>query len=113
MTSRYTATCGTDSGWYRHRRAHEAACEPCRAAHACAEAVRKARKAGRITTRSVPCVDCGLPSASGRCQKCGHKLAGLNRSLFRKEQTEDIAYRGGWWQDGLIMRPTKPVREAS
>ena len=108
-----TATCGTDSGYSRHRRNGEDVCDPCRAAHNCAEAVRQARKRGEVTLAHVPCVDCGNPSSSGRCQACGHKLGGKNRSLHRMESAEDLGYHGGWERDGLIWRPTEPKREAS
>lgn len=38
------ATCGTDSGYYRHRRMNTPACDPCRAAHAAATRARVVRK---------------------------------------------------------------------
>jgi hypothetical protein len=42
---RKVAQCGTDSGYYRHRRRrHEPACEACLLAHRVAESVRAARK---------------------------------------------------------------------
>lgn len=37
------ATCGTDGGYYRHRREGTAPCEPCTTAHAAAEADRQRR----------------------------------------------------------------------
>ncbi len=39
------AVCGTDSGYYRHRRNAEDPCDPCKAGHAAAEAERVARRA--------------------------------------------------------------------
>lgn len=49
------AACGTDSGYYRHRRRKptpEPACEPCKVAHSTAEAQRKQRRlvASRVVT---------------------------------------------------------------
>ncbi len=44
------AACGTDSGYYRHRRLREAACESCKAAHRVATADR----AGRNVVESAP-----------------------------------------------------------
>lgn len=38
------AACGTDSGYYRHRREHSATCAECRAAHSAATAVRAAKR---------------------------------------------------------------------
>ena len=41
---RGAAQCGTDSGYYRHRRTlHEPACDACRMAHAAAEKQRRNR----------------------------------------------------------------------
>jgi hypothetical protein len=41
---RFVAVCGTDSGYYKHRRRlKEPACDPCRIAHAEAERDRAAR----------------------------------------------------------------------
>ena len=41
---RGAAQCGTDSGYYRHRRTlHEPACDACRMAHAAAEKRRRNR----------------------------------------------------------------------
>lgn len=42
---RKAAECGTDSGYYRHRRAlHEPACDDCKAAHRAAENARYWRR---------------------------------------------------------------------
>lgn len=42
------AACGTDSGYYRHRRNGETACEPCRMAHTVASANWQARNRGAV-----------------------------------------------------------------
>jgi hypothetical protein len=43
------ATCGTDAGYYRHRRTlGEAACEACREAHSIASAGWQARNRGAV-----------------------------------------------------------------
>lgn len=39
------AACGTDSGYFRHRRLAETPCDGCRAAHAASDKVRRTRKA--------------------------------------------------------------------
>lgn len=36
-----TAECGTDSGWYKHRRLNEPTCQPCRLAHNAATSGRQ------------------------------------------------------------------------
>lgn len=40
------AECGTNAGYYRHHRRHEPTCQPCRDAHAAAEAARLAARTG-------------------------------------------------------------------
>lgn len=49
VTTRKRAACGTDSGYYHHRRRGEQACDPCLKARAEAEARRYARKKARAS----------------------------------------------------------------
>lgn len=45
---RRPAACGTDSGYFRHRRSDEEACDPCKAAHAAVD--KAARRRQRVSS---------------------------------------------------------------
>jgi len=47
----YATVCGTEAGYMAHRRADEAACAPCRAAHVASDRARRDRRNARLAER--------------------------------------------------------------
>lgn len=108
------AACGTDSGYYRHRRIlREEACDDCKAAHAAAE--RNGGPAARYC-------ECGtiIRSAADRCYACrnGAKRCICGQVIRAKNQDQchdcrtglllnedDGRILVGWRKDGMIKRP--------
>jgi hypothetical protein len=92
---------GTDSGYYRHQRHKEPACEPCLAAHR--EANRKYGRAP-VTKPAAPrtppntCSDCGKPAWGQQCRSC----AMVRRNA--REREEELAFTGRWVKRGGVWR---------
>jgi WhiB family redox-sensing transcriptional regulator len=92
---RALAVCGTDSGYFRHRRLGTEPCTPCRDAHADSEFARHARKSEqrsrtqndrlkRLERRQagfcVRCANCSHGECRGKgcaCTVCAEKIAQL------------------------------------
>ena len=124
------ASCGTSAGYYRHRRKlKEDACDPCKAAHAAAQAPvgttpRKPAECGteggykrhRRTLQTEPCTACKAAhnAATSRrwatthgpkrcCDSCGGEVR-------RKDLTR--CYRCRTKKDGRANRPAETTRLA-
>lgn len=102
LKHRPPAKCGTDGGYYRHKRTtYTDPCEPCKEAHRAYERHRKAVKRGeqpkgppRTNQPSRrPCVDCGKETRAkwGQCRSCAEKNA---------REAEDVPPT--WIRRGLI-----------
>jgi hypothetical protein len=97
------AQCGTDSGYYRHKRiTHTPVCDDCQAAHRAYEAARKAKrregKPARPRTgqyKRTACIDCGKScrAKDSICWPCQQVRAAA-------EEEEDI--HPTWIRRGLI-----------
>ena len=108
------ARCGTDSGYYRHKRTtHTDPCPPCLAAHSEAQSARQRRR--RVVTprkpakrSTVPC-RCGAPSETGRCRPCWNEDRDEQTRRQRAERAEraaaELAYEGEWVPVRGILRP--------
>lgn len=101
------AECGTDGGYYRHRRQlNEPACDPCKAAHSAYERFNRDNRGKRIRTPKpregrLPCRVCGTEGTwSGRCRPCGQKARRKPRELTVVAPETPIV----WVRDGLIWR---------
>ncbi|HZN71413.1 MAG TPA: hypothetical protein VFC00_06990 [Micromonosporaceae bacterium] len=91
MTRPSTARCGTDSGYYRHRRQlKEPACDKCLRAHAAATAARSTGR--RQPVRYCPCGS-QTRTQHDKCYKCRNP----GNSLIVREPAWVL--QGGVWYD--------------
>lgn len=98
--SRTPAPCGSDAGYYRHRRKlQEDACPDCKHAHAVAERLRARRSPQRPTTLC----DCGrrmLNTAYDMCSYC-------RKAARRKSPVPGVRV----YDDPVSVEPVKWVRK--
>lgn len=103
------AQCGTDSGYYRHRRhTHTEPCDPCKEAHRVAQ---RRYKRGSRAPEPVRC-ECGRKiRAAGEttCSPC-RRAKGIRRRSTIHDEHDDIKRPVGWVRRGLVWHPVYEER---
>lgn len=101
------AQCGTDGGYYRHRRiTNTEPCEPCKRAHADWKRQRASKPFGKC-----PC-GTRLRTEHEHCSRCRRKL---DRAEAKQRQDEEDNPKVvvAWIRRGAILRPVFADRSAA
>lgn len=96
---------GTTSGYYKHKREGDKACQPCREANGAARREREREtdrlrdRSGRIKGVQAPCADCGNMCGATYCRRCTQMRNMSNsgqviRGNKRREQAAELLASG-------------------
>lgn len=111
MARRSVAECGTDAGYYRHRRRDKTEpCKACLTAHASAT-----RRKEPLPKKTCACGR-GMRNDSVQCSACNaaaKRRAGKGGSYTYSEDEHDPKRPVAWVRQGLIMRPVYEQSEVA